>query len=97
MRVIIFLFISLLIASCNNKKKKKIDKKAFKEGCIYQFTDTGALDDVIERKNAYRVCDCVTENVVKLYNSEEEIDRDTAGFRKLVSQCVDKVQAELAR
>lgn len=99
MRMIFFFFSILFITACNDDKRPKstINEAAVKESCIYEFTDTGALDKVIERKDAYRVCDCVIANAVKLYKSEEEMERDTAGFRKLVFECIDQVRTKLSK
>ncbi|HMK27835.1 MAG TPA: hypothetical protein VK483_17510 [Chitinophagaceae bacterium] len=64
---------------------------------LYGGPDAAWLDSLIERKNIYRVCDCVIEKAVKLYDDEETMLKDKEGFSKLINSCIDKVKTELGK
>ncbi len=98
MKTGILILIILMIAGCESKRNW--DEQNAKENCVLSYTqgpDAVWLDSLVERKNIYRVCDCMIEKAVKLYDNEETMLKDKGGFSELLYSCIDKVKEQLGK
>ena len=99
MKAILSLFVLIMVISCG-AAKSKWDEPMAKQNCVYSFVEgpeAAVLDSLVGRKNIYKICDCVIEQAVDLYDDEEAMLKDDKNFSELISACLDKVKAELGK
>lgn len=100
MKTGMLILLIIVIANCGSKNKKDWGEQNAKANCVLSYTtgpDAIWLDSLVERKNVYRVCDCVIEKAAKLYDDEETMLKDKGGFSELVNSCIDKVKEQLGK
>jgi hypothetical protein len=90
MRVIFLIGVLATLLSCG--RKSGWTKENAYEKCMNEAIEMTSLDSLIERKNIYKLCNCLSEKAVSKYKTEEECEKDSVGFSLLIIFCLEQVR-----
>ena len=96
LKLISFITIFFIMVSCSNNKPEWT-KESFYEDCIINSVNNADIDSIIGKKNAYKFCRCMTDNVFRIYKTEKEMEKDEDGFSQLIYLCFEKIEAEIKK
>jgi hypothetical protein len=90
MKIIFLIAVLTTLLSCG--RKSGWTKERAYEKCMNEAIEMPSLDSLIERKNIYKFCNCLSEKAVSKYKTEEESEKDSEGFSLLITFCLEQVR-----